>query len=201
MSSLEDEKYVKNDVVHFWKTKEVFGGLSNMSGGYPIKVLGMTIRTSEALYQAMKHTSDPALQSLIISVPSPIVAAREGRKKPRNDWLEINIEVMKWVSRVKLLNNWTKFSELLLATGVLPIVEKSSKDPFWGCLEKEEDGVVYLVGKNVLGKILSELRDEVKNKTFTKETVLKPLSIPDFNIVGLPIGETLARDEEDELFV
>lgn len=196
-----DESYIKSDVVHFWKTKDIFGGLSNMAGGYSIKLLGVDVRTSEALYQSLKHTNDPALQSLICSVPSPIVAANMGRKTPRSDWLEINIEVMKWVLRVKLLNNWDKFSELLKATGELPIVEKSTKDPFWGCLEKEEDGVVLLKGKNVLGKLLIELRDDLRKGTFVKETILKPLTVPNFNFMGLSIDDVVFTEKEDEIYL
>ena len=38
----------------FRKTKERFGALSNMAGGFPLHVNGVKIRTSEALYQACR---------------------------------------------------------------------------------------------------------------------------------------------------
>jgi len=66
---------------------------------------------------------------------------------------------MRWCIRVKLVQNWRRFSSLLLATGNRPIVEKSWKDSFWGA-KPLEDG--RLVGRNVLGRLLMELREELR---------------------------------------
>ncbi len=54
------------------KTNEVFGGLSNMSGEYPIAVNGVRIMTSEHLYQALKFPDRPEIQKAILNRPSPI---------------------------------------------------------------------------------------------------------------------------------
>jgi hypothetical protein len=43
----------------FYKAKEVFGGLSNMAGGFPLVVNGIHILTSEALYQACYFPPPP----------------------------------------------------------------------------------------------------------------------------------------------
>ena len=43
------------EVVVVYKTKEVFGGLSNMASGYPLQINGVCILTTEALYQACRR--------------------------------------------------------------------------------------------------------------------------------------------------
>jgi len=42
--------YHRDECVVFLKTKEQFGGLSNMAGGYSLFVNGIRILTAEALY-------------------------------------------------------------------------------------------------------------------------------------------------------
>ncbi len=58
--------YNRNESVVFSKTHEPFGGLSNMAGGFPLKVNGLRILTSEALYQACRFPHKPDVQRLII---------------------------------------------------------------------------------------------------------------------------------------
>lgn len=80
---------------------------------------------------------------------------------------------MRWCLRVKLFNNWDKFSTLLLSTEDLPIVEESNKDDFWGA--KPVD-INLLIGTNALGRLLMELRDEIKTLESNKEYILNPLT-------------------------
>jgi hypothetical protein len=51
-----------------------------------------------------------------------------------------------------------KSGALLKETRTMPIVEVSRKDPFWGA-KAQDDGT--LLGQNVLGQLLMELRAEV----------------------------------------
>ena len=44
--------YLLEECVTFRKTREEYGGLSNMASGYPIYIGKKKILTSEALYQA-----------------------------------------------------------------------------------------------------------------------------------------------------
>lgn len=46
--------YVRSEVVVVYKTKEDFGGLSNMASGYPLQINGVRILITEALYQACR---------------------------------------------------------------------------------------------------------------------------------------------------
>ena len=121
-------------VVFFRKHPEL-GGLSNMARGFPLRVAGVEVRTSEALYQACRFPHRPELQRRIVDAGSPMTAkmlSRRHRRESRPDWLDVRVEVMRWCLRVKLAQNRRAFGGLLLATGNLPIVEQSRWDDFWG---------------------------------------------------------------------
>jgi len=155
-------EYVKNNVASFLGTDEEFGGLSNMSGDYPLKINGLSVRSTEHLYQALKFTCHPAIQLEILETPCPLVAKWVAKRKAyklcvRSDWEEVKLEVMNYCLRAKLITHWVKFGDLLRSTGHRDIVEVSSKgDKFWGTVD---DGVV-LRGHNHLGRLLTTLRNE-----------------------------------------
>ena len=173
--------------VVFLKTNERFGGLSNMAPGFPLRVNSVRIRTSEALYQACRfpHMSD--VQRLIIDEHSPMTAkmrSKPFRNDSRPDWDAVRVKIMRWCLRVKLAQNWREFGRLLVATGDRPIVEQSRKDDFWGA-KVAEDGT--LVGMNVLGRLLMELREQLKADTSESLRIVEPLSIPEFLFLQRPI--------------
>lgn len=178
--------YDRQRSVVFRKTNERFGGLSNMAPGFPLYVNGIEIRTSEALYQACRFPRKPEIQLLIIDQHSPMTAkmkSRRYREDTRPDWKKVRVKVMRWCLRVKLVQNWRQFSELLLATGNLPIVEESRKDDFWGT--KAAEGKI-LVGVNALGRLLMELREELRSDLVRRP--VESLSIPDFLLDRRLIG-------------
>lgn len=179
--------YNPAESVVFLKTNERFGGLSNMAPGFPLVVNGVRIRTSEALYQACRFPSRPDVQRQIIDAPSPMTAKM--RSKPfrgdtRPDWDAVRVKIMRWCLRVKLAQNWREFGRLLLATGDRPIVEQSRKDDFWGA-KVAEDGA--LVGMNVLGRLLMELREQLKIDEAESLRFIEPPPIPEFLLFGHPI--------------
>ena len=185
--------YDRANSVVFLKTDEPFGGLSNMAGGFPLWVNGTRILTSEALYQACRFPHRPEVQALIIEQRSPMTAKMKSkpyRHDSRPDWDRVRVKVMRWCLRVKLAQNWRAFSELLLKTGERPIVEESRKDTFWGA-KATEDGT--LVGMNVLGRLLMELREVVKVEGREPLTSVQPLAIPDFLLGGRPIDIVVAN--------
>jgi len=174
--------------VIFKKTNERFGGLSNMAAGFPLQVNGIDIRTSEALYQACRFPHKPEVQWLIIRERSPMTAKMKGkpyRGETRPDWDQTRVNIMRWCLRVKLAQNSQKFSSLLLVTGDRPIVEESRRDDFWGA-KPAGDGT--LVGMNVLGRLLMELREKLQGGDQESLTRVEPLNIPDFVLCGTPIG-------------
>ena len=188
----QTRSYGRADSVVFLRTRERFGGLSNMAGGFPLRVNGIRILSSEALYQACRFPHMPEVQGLIIGQRSPMTAKMKSkpyRDASRPDWQRVRVSVMRWALRVKLAQNWEVFSRLLLSTGDRPIVEESRKDAFWGAKPVDER---TLVGMNVLGRLLMELREEVKAGRRGDLQRVEPLAIPNFLLAGRPI-ETIAE--------
>ena len=182
--------------VVFLKTKERFGGLSNMAPGFPLNVNGIRIRTSEALYQACRFPNRPDVQRRIIEERSPMTAkmrSKAFRKESRSDWDAVRVKIMRWCLRVKLAQNWNAFRALLLKTGNRPIVEQSRKDDFWGAKRIDEH---TLVGMNVLGQLLMELRELVKAEGRMSLLLVQPLTIADFKLAGGPIEIVTGEDEK-----
>jgi type I restriction enzyme S subunit len=158
-----------------------------MAGGYPLNVNGVRILTSEALYQACRFPHRPDIQALIIEQKSPMTAKMKSkpyRKDSRPDWDQVRVNIMRWCLRVKLAQHWNDFSQLLLDTGEYPIVEESRKDDFWGAKATDDD---TLVGRNVLGRLLMELREAVKVERPAMLLSVEPLDIPNFTLDGQPI--------------
>lgn len=187
LPSGQTRTYERSKSVVFFRTKEVFGGLSNMASGFPLRVNSVRIHTSEALYQACRFPHMPDVQRKIIAEHSPMTAKMKSkpyRKQSRPDWDAVRAKIMRWCLRVKLAQNFKSFGDLLLSTGDRPIVEQSRKDDFWGAKEAE-DGT--LVGMNVLGRLLMELRAELKSGQDAEMKVVRPLPIPDFLLYGRPI--------------
>ena len=191
--------YKRSECAVFSKTKEAFGGLSNMAAGFPLRVNGVRIRTSEALYQACRFPHRPDIQRQIIDDPSPMTAKMKSkpyRKDSRPDWDRVRVKIMRWCLRVKLTQNWNEFSRLLVATRERPIVEESRKDDFWGAKVVDEE---TLVGMNVLGRLLMELREEVKQGDREKLSRVEPLDLPDFRLYGELIGVIEVRPAKSDV--
>lgn len=191
--------YVRGDVVVVYKTKEDFGGLSNMASGYPLQINGVRILTTEALYQACRFPHLPEVQREIIGQHSPMTAKMKSkpyRKDSRPDWDEVRYKVMRWCLRVKLAQNYTEFGRLLLATRDRPIVEQSRKDDYWGAKLADEVGDT-LIGQNVLGRLLMELREKLKDDADGMLKMVSPLGIPNFLLLGKPIDTVTARSSDN----
>ena len=186
-SESQVRSYERAESIVFLKTKEAFGGLSNMAGGFPLRVNDIHIFTSEALYQACRFPHLPDVQKLVLSEASPMTAkmkTKPYRKDSRPDWDQVRVRIMRWCLRVKLAQNWKAFGELLLETGNKSIVEESYKDDFWGAKPVDQN---TLVGMNVLGRLLMELREELKSERRDNLLEVEPLPIPDFLLMGQPI--------------
>ncbi|OQY11495.1 MAG: hypothetical protein B6I30_06630 [Desulfobacteraceae bacterium 4572_187] len=193
-SSLDIEKlkaeeiYGLRECAWFFKKTDSFWELSNMAGAMPVIFESQRCNSTEQLYQASKYSPDvecvpdskPKAEPNVRKRIFGQTAARGAKMTQkcavkaglvREDWeddrFEVRIHSMLWVLELKLWCNPRTFGTVLKSTENLPIVEKSRKDDFWGC--KENGGT--LVGSNVLGKLLTLLRDEkyekVRNRQFT----------------------------------
>ena len=183
-----EETYGLNECAWFFAKKDSYWEISNMAGAMSIRFKDQLFNSSEQLYQASKYPPDVECVPKSNPKAEPNVRKRimeqtaaKGSKMTqkcaveaglvRKDWdddrFEIRIHSMLWVLELKLWCNPRTFGTALKSTGNLPIVEKSNKDAFWG---GRENGDV-LVGSNVLGKLLTLLRDDkyemVRNHQFT----------------------------------
>ena len=194
----QEKNYNASEVIVFRKTKEAFGGLSNMASGFPLEVNGVHILTSEAIYQACRFPHLPHVQEKIILERSPMSAkmvSKPFREDSREDWDDVRINIMRWSLRVKLAQNFVEFGKLLETTQNKPIVEDSHKDNFWGAI-RDKNGEEILRGVNALGRLLMELRQNYNDWRYTaKLFYVEPLKIPNFKLYGEHIGVVDEREK------
>ncbi|MCA1402694.1 NADAR family protein [Bradyrhizobium sp. BRP56] len=182
-------------IADFRTTTGEFGPLSNMAPGFPIVVLNVRIATAEALYQACRYPNEPDVQRLILDQLSPMTAKMKSKKyhsRTRNDWNDVRVNVMRWCLRIKLSQNWSRFGAVLERTQDKPIVEESTKDDFWGA-KPAEDGT--LVGMNVLGRLLMELRQQYREVQSGKVDQLQYPDISHFLLFGRPLDKIPTRSD------
>lgn len=201
----EQRVYERSNAVVFHKTTEPFGGLSNMAAGYSLNVNGIFIRTSEALYQACRFPHLPEIQQLILGQASPMTAKMKSkpyRESSREDWDKVRIRIMRWCLHIKLAQNARKFGDLLLSTADKPIVEQSRRDAFWGA---KPFGDETLSGLNVLGRLLMELREEIRTIGLENMLRVDPPNVSNFLLldkpIGVIIGEALSPSQDRSLLL
>lgn len=146
--------------IKFYRLKEPYGCFSNFSR-HPIKLEGILWPTTEHYFQAQKYVgTDRYLQ--IARAPTPRLAADLGRDRVqplRSDWEQVKDAVMKRCVLEKVKQH-PEVMNKLLETGDEEIIEDSPTDYYWGC---GANGT----GKNMLGKILVDIREELKARKVT----------------------------------
>ena len=154
-------RYPSKNSTAFMRSRERYGKLSNMTGGFPLEVNGIKFQGSEGLYQALKFPKKPKFQVAIGAATSGMGAKKLAytKSKIRKDWDEVKIEAMRFALLQKFLQHPDEFGIALLETEFLQIVEKSYRDDFWGARPVGQ----YFVGTNTLGILLTQLRSFVRN--------------------------------------
>jgi N-glycosidase YbiA len=140
--------------INFYRTGDDFGSFSNFAP-YPITINGKIWPTSEHYFQGQKFTGTDHEEAIRLA-KSPMIAARMGRdrSKPlRSDWESTKDEVMRESVRAKFTQH-AELRKILINTGNALIVEHTENDSYWG---DGGDGS----GKNMLGRILMEIRAEL----------------------------------------
>ncbi|HEY9653796.1 MAG TPA: NADAR domain-containing protein [Coleofasciculaceae cyanobacterium] len=146
--------------IYFYKVNEPYGCFSNFSP-HSIEIEGFVWSTVEHYYQAQKFvgTEDEGLMTLIRNAKTPTEAAALGRDrthKLRPDWEEVKVQVM-WQGVLTKFLRHTDIQAILLDTGEELIVEDSPRDYYWGCGQDK-------TGQNQLGKILMNVRQEIRQR-------------------------------------
>jgi len=146
--------------IRFYATGDKYGEFSNFAA-YPIQLSGKTWPTSEHYFQAMKFVGEPDEEEIRL-VASPMIAARLGRDRNRplrRDWEVVKDNLMREAVLAKFTQH-AKLRELLLGTGDAKIIEHTTNDNYWG--DGGDGG-----GKNMLGKILMEVREKLHDSPST----------------------------------
>jgi N-glycosidase YbiA len=143
------------EIIRFYRTGDAHGCFSNFAA-FPIEIDGQKWPTSEHYFQAQKF-ADPERQEKIRTTPSPMIAARLGRDRKarlRSDWEAVKLDVMRAAVRAKFTQH-KDIREILLSTGNAEIIEHTTNDRYWG-----DGGDGH--GQNWLGRILMEIREELR---------------------------------------
>lgn len=154
---------MKSDDIGFTKVSLPYGWMGNMSP-HPVTHNGLTYRTSEALFHALRLPEGHPGREKIREQKSPM-AAKMVSKTLKDDyvvepWSAEDVTNMIFCVKLKMEQHPDLMAELL-ATGTRDIYEDvTSRDKgsgsFWGASRKTGEWV----GENILGQILMEIRDE-----------------------------------------
>jgi N-glycosidase YbiA len=141
----------------FYRISGPYGEFSNFSP-QTITLKDKQWATVEHYFQAQKFAGTEH-EEAVRQAKSPMIAARMGRSRERPlraDWETVKDDVMREALCAKFTQN-PRLGSLLLATGDAVIVEHTKNDSYWA---DGGDGS----GKNRLGELLMELREELRTE-------------------------------------
>jgi ribA/ribD-fused uncharacterized protein len=147
--------------IEFYKVKDRYGEFSNFAP-FPIVIDGKTWPTTEHYFQGQKFPGTEREEAIRLTA-SPMIAARMGRSRRfplRADWEEAKDQIMYRALLAKFTQHET-LKNLLLATGDADVIEHSRNDSYWA---DAGDGT----GKNQLGKLLMQVREELRQELATE---------------------------------
>ena len=145
--------------IKFYRANEKpYGAFSNLYRR-PILFEGTEYPTSEHAYQAGKARKD-AVRDWLMAAPTPSLLAMAAHGlyvwDISPDWSKTKYDRMKRVLQAKFTQH-EDLAELLLSTGQARLVEAATVDNTVNRTWGEVNGV----GKNMLGKLLMEVREEL----------------------------------------
>jgi N-glycosidase YbiA len=141
--------------IYFYSTRDAYGCFSNFSA-HGIKLKGKWWPTSEHYFQAQKFAGTTHEEQVRLA-KTPKQAAEMGRDRDRPlraDWEQVKDDIMREAVRQKFLTH-DDIRKTLLDTGDEELIEATTNDYYWGCGTNK-------TGKNMLGKILMEVRSELR---------------------------------------
>lgn len=144
----------EKDHILFYFRKEKNGWASNFERAEQI-INGIKYPSNEHYYQSEKAISEK-VKAWIIAAPSAWLAMNAGNslrpKEKTENWELVKLSIMKKGLRAKFFQN-QDLGRKLIETGNAQIHEDSPTDMFWG-----------VKGEDYLGKLLMEVRNELKLK-------------------------------------
>lgn len=148
--------------IRFYRASDQpYGGFSNLFKR-SIEFEGEVFATSEHAYQAGKPRKE-AVKQWLLSAPSPALLAMAAHGlywwDIRSDWSKTKFDRMRRVLHAKFTQH-EDLRDLLLSTGEARLVESATVDNPVNRLWGEVNGT----GKNMLGVMLMELRDQLRSE-------------------------------------
>ena len=143
------------DPIQFNRAGDDYGWLSN-SAPYPITLDGFMWHTAEHYFQAQKFYDEAVKRTIRKTrlANDVLKIASNPKLRVRRDWDEVKIESMFTAVRAKF-TQIPDLNMLLLGTGDAELIAHTADDSYWG---DGGDGS----GKNNLGAILMDVRDELR---------------------------------------
>jgi N-glycosidase YbiA len=158
-----DQNPQEEHPVRFFGKKSKFAIFSNFADA-PVIIGGLYYSTTEHYFQSMKFSeTDPDYAEEIRVAETPLDSKKMGKSRDHPidpKWADSregqgnSIVVMRRALLCKALQN-PEFKEELLNTGDRPLIEASPFDSYWGEGKDKK-------GRNMLGKLLMELRNELE---------------------------------------
>lgn len=152
---------VTNEIRFYRASEKPYGAFSNLFRR-EVEFEGEMFATSEHAYQAGKARK-PAVRDWVLSAPSPALVAMAAHGLYYWDivpgWSRIKFDRMRNVLRAKFTQHGD-LKDLLLATGDARLVESATVDNEVNRLWGEVNGE----GRNMLGQLLMELRDSLREE-------------------------------------
>ena len=153
-----------NRILYFERDRDAFRFLSHFHPA-AIELDGFVWPSAEHAYQshksldrdyvqAIREAESPGKAKRLASYPAKRSWFIQHDKKPRPDWNDVKLDIMRRIDLAKFTQN-DDLRELLLATGDAQLVEDSQSEPFWGI---GKDGK----GSNWAGRVLMEIREKLR---------------------------------------
>ncbi|MBN9074599.1 MAG: NADAR family protein [Rhizobiales bacterium] len=160
---------IVNEIRFYRASEKPYGAFSNLYRRH-IVFEGEVFATSEHAYQAGKARK-PTVRKWLMEAPSPALLAMAAHGLYYWDvapgWSTTKYDRMRAVIRAKFTQH-PDLGELLLSTGDARLVESATIDNQVNRLWGEINGV----GRNMLGLLLMEIRDELRTGADASETHL-----------------------------
>jgi hypothetical protein len=143
--------------IKFHKQDHPYGCFSNFSH-HGFELDGRYWLTSEHYFQAQKFAGTKFEEEIrLIDNPGKAAIRGKDRMLPlRRDWEQVKDDIMR-KAILKKIETHNEVKLTLLNTSDEELIENSRTDYYWGC---GADGN----GKNMLGKILMEIRTQLRNE-------------------------------------
>jgi len=160
-----------DDSIYFYSHNNLYGYMSNFYQSNFVDTEGNNFSCSEQYLMYMKaKTFEPInniLLNKILNETNPAKIKKYGRMVKNYDeniWNEIRYPIMKSGLRLKFKQNFD-LKNLLIGTGIKTLYEASEHDKIWGIgfsVKNAPNVNKYLFGRNLLGKALMDIRDELR---------------------------------------